>query len=114
MKLGIALYQTPTRYSSSWNFGPEIDDTKTVEEIINIGKKLEIVGEVVYEESPLVEAKNLKLNITKAKEKLNFKPIWNTSKAIEATFEWYNSYYQHTSTAKDLIDKDLLNYLNQE
>ncbi|MDA8993605.1 CDP-glucose 4,6-dehydratase [Flavobacteriaceae bacterium] len=114
LKLGISLYQTPTRYSSSWNFGPEIDDTKTVEEIINIGKKLEIVGEVVYEESPLVEAKNLKLNITKAKEKLNFKPIWNTSKAIEATFEWYNSYYQHKSTAKDLIDKDLLNYLNQE
>ncbi len=41
---------------------------KAVEEIINIGKKSEIVGEVVYEESLLVEAQSLNLNITKAKK----------------------------------------------
>ena len=79
----------------------------------NIGKKLDIVGEVVYEESPIVEAQNLKLNITKAKEKLGYTPIWNADLAIEATFNWYNSYYQQKSSAKDLIDKDLKNYLNQ-
>lgn len=113
LKLGIALYQTPTRYSSSWNFGPEIDDTKTVEEIINIGKESEIVGEVVYEESLLVEAQSLKLNITKAKEELGFKPIWNAEQAIKTTFEWCNSYYNQNSKVKDLMDKDLKNYLNQ-
>ena len=113
LSLGVALYRNPKIYSSSWNFGPEIEDTKTVEEIINIGKKLDIVREVVYEESLIVEAQSLKLNITKAKEKLGFTPIWNADLAIEATFNWYNSYYQQKSSAKDLIDKDLKNYLNQ-
>ena len=111
--LGVALKQNPIKFSTSWNFGPEKEDDKTVEEIINIGKKLEIVDKVVYEKSPLVEAQSLKLNITKAKEELSFKPIWKAEQAIKSTFEWYNSYYQHNSTAKDLIDKDLKSYLNQ-
>ena len=113
LTLGVALKKNPIKFSTSWNFGPETDDTKTVEEIINIGRNSEIVGEVVYEESPLVEAQNLKLNITKAKEEVGFKPIWNAEQAIKTTFGWYNSYYQLNSKAKGLIDKDLKNYLNQ-
>ena len=113
LMLGVALHQNPKRYSSSWNFGPQIDDTKTVEEIINIGIKLEIVGQVVYEESTLVEAQSLKLNITKAKKEFGFKPVWNSEQSIIKTFEWYNNYYQQNSTAKGLIDKDLKTYLNQ-
>ena len=113
LMLGVALKKNPIKFSTSWNFGPEIEDTKTVEEIINFGKISEIVGEVVYEESPLVEAQSLKLNITKAKEELSFNPVWKSEQAIKSTFGWYYSYYQHNSTAKELIDKDLNSYLNQ-
>ena len=113
LTLGIALKKSPKKYSFPWNFGPEIEDTKTVKEIIDIGKKLEIVGEVFYEKSLLAEAQSLKLDITRAKEELGFKPIWNTEQAIKATFGWYNFYYQLNSTAKELIDKDLKSYLNQ-
>jgi CDP-glucose 4,6-dehydratase len=113
LKLGIGLSENSQKYSSQWNFGPEIEDSITVEDIINIGKKLEIVDVVVNEERPLVEAKSLKLNISKAKAKLGFKPIWNTTKAIETTFKWYKTYYSETSTANDLIIDDLKNYLNQ-
>ena len=113
LMLGVALKKNPEKYSSSWNFGPEIGDTKTVEEIINFGKISKIVGEVVYEESFLVEAQSLKLNITKAKKELSFNPVWKSEQAIKATFGWYNSYYQLNSKAKELIDKDLNSYLNQ-
>ena len=113
LMLGVALHKNSERYSSSWNFGPQIDDTKTVEEIINIGIKLEIVGQVVYEESSLVEAQSLKLNITNAKKELGFKPVWNSEQSIIKTFEWYNNYYQQNLTAEVLIDKDLKTYLNQ-
>jgi CDP-glucose 4,6-dehydratase len=113
LKLGIGLSENSQKYSSQWNFGPEIEDSITVEDIINIGKKLKIVGEVEYEKSVLVEAQNLKLNIIKAKKQLGFKPIWNTTKAIENTFKWYKTYYSETSTASELIIEDLKNYLNQ-
>ena len=112
LMLGSALKQNPKKYSSSWNFGPEIEDIKTVEEIIDIGKRLEIVGKVVYEESSFAEAKNLKLNITKAKEELEFKSLWKAEQAIKATFKWYTN-HQLNSTAKHLIIKDLNDYLSQ-
>ena len=112
LMLGIGLYNNPKKHVGAWNFGPEIEDSKTVEGIINIGKKLEIVGEVIFEESTLVEAQSLKLNITKAKEELSFKPIWKTKQAIENTFEWYKTYYSNFSNENDLIIKDLNNYLN--
>ncbi len=113
LMLGVALKKKPERYSTSWNFGPEVDDTKTVKEIIDIGRKSQTLSKVVYEESLLVEAQSLRLNINKAKEELGFKPIWNAQQAIEATFEWYNSYYQQKLTTKELINKDLIKYLNQ-
>lgn len=112
LMLGIGLFENPKKFSCSWNFGPEIQDVKTVEEIINIGKKAGIVGEVVYEKSLLIEAQRLKLNITKSKEELGFKPIWKAEKSIEITFEWYKAYYLQSLTANELINKDLLNYLN--
>jgi CDP-glucose 4,6-dehydratase len=111
--LGINLFENPKKFSCSWNFGPEIQDVKTVEEIINIGKKSGIVGEVIYEKSSLIEAQSLKLDILKSKEELGFKPIWKAEQAIEITFEWYNAYYSQNSTAKELIHKDLKSYLNQ-
>ena len=113
LMLGVALNQNPVKFSTSWNFGPEIEDTKTVEEIIKIGRDSQIIGKVVYEESSLIEAQNLKLNITKAKRELGFSPIWKAEEAIIATFEWYNSYYQQNSNANNLMDKDLNAYLNQ-
>jgi len=113
LKLGIGLSEDSQKYSSQWNFGPEIEDSITVEDIINIGKKLNIVSQVEYEKRTFVEAQNLKLNIIKAKEQLGFKPVWNTEQAVKYTFEWYNAYNQGTLSPNDLINKDLLNYLNQ-
>ena len=112
LKLAKCLYDSPESTIGPWNFGPENQDVKTVEDIINIGKKLKIVGEVVYEESPLVEAQCLKLNISKAKQKLNFKPKWNSEKAIENTFNWYLNYNNESSNANKLIESDLDIYLN--
>ena len=111
LMLGIGLYENPKKYNSSWNFGPEIEDSITVEDIINIGKKLEIVGEVVFQKSEVVESQSLKLNISKAKEKLGFKPLWSSEQAINATFEWYNDYGQKNLSTNEIINKDLSNYL---
>ena len=113
LTLGVALKQNPVKFSTSWNFGPEVEDTKTVKEILNVGKKLEVVGEVIYEDISLIEAQSLKLNITKAKKELSFKPTWKAEQAIKTTFEWYNAYNQRNLSTNDLINKDLLNYLNQ-
>lgn len=110
LKLAKGLHDNPELTIGSWNFGPENNDVKTVEDIINIGKKLEIVGEVVLETSNLVEAQCLMLNISKAKQKLNFKPKWNSEKAIENTFKWYKKYMINPQNVSDLINETVNNY----
>lgn len=110
LNLAKGLHDNPELTRGPWNFGPENNDVKTVEDVINIGIKLEIVGEVVFETSNLVEAQCLMLNISKAKQKLNFKPLWNSEKAIENTFKWYQNY--NNGNANNLIESDLEIYLN--
>ena len=112
LKLAKGLHDNPELTIGAWNFGPENNDVKTVEDIITIGKKLKIVGEVVLETSNLVEAQCLMLNISKAKQKLNFKPLWNSEKAIENTFKWYHNYNNGSVNANNLIESDLEIYLN--
>lgn len=112
LKLAKCLYDSPESTIGPWNFGPENNDVKNVEDIITIGKKLEIVGEVVLETSNLVEAQCLMLNISKAKQKLNFKPKWNSERAIEITFKWYHNYNNGRVNANNLIESDLEIYLN--
>ena len=112
LKLAKGLHDNPELTIGAWNFGPENEDVKTVEDIINIGEKFGIVGEVVIKTSNLVEAQYLMLNISKAKQKLNFKPLWNSKKAIENTFKWYHNYNNGSVNANNLIESDLKIYLN--
>lgn len=111
--LAKGLYDNPGLIIGAWNFGPENKDLKSVEDIINIGEKSGIVGEVIFEPSVLAEAKYLMLNISKAKQNLNFKPKWNSEKAIEKTFHWYLKYNIESSNTNKLIESDLDIYLNK-
>ena len=112
LNLAKGLHDNPELTIGAWNFGPENEDVKTVEDIINIGEKFGIVGEVALETSNLVEAQCLMLNISKAKQKLNFKPLWDSQKAIENTFKWYYNYNNGSVNANNLIESDLEIYLN--
>ena len=111
LKLGIGLYDKPESHIGPWNFGPENQDVKSVKDILDIGKEQGIVGEVFIEESNFAEAQSLMLNITKAKQKLNFKPVWNSTESFNRTFKWYKDFYLKILTANELIKRDTLKYL---
>ena len=112
LKLGIGLHTDPKYFVGSWNFGPHIQDTKSVKDIIGIGKKTNIVGDVIFEKSPLNEAQFLMLNTTKAKEKLGIKSVWTSEEAVIKTFDWYKNFYNANIKANKLIEVDIKNYLN--
>ena len=78
-----------------------------------VGRRREHAAEAheVFQKSEVVESQSLKLNISKAKEKLGFKPLWSSEQAINATFEWYNDYGQKNLSTNEIINKDLSNYL---
>lgn len=113
LKLGICLYKDPVKFSTAWNFGPEIKDILSVNEIIEVGQKLGSIGEVVYKKGSYSEAQYLMLDIKKAKKELGFKPIWNAEIAIQRTFNWYNNFYFNEINVNQLIKDDVDNYLKK-
>ena len=75
----------------SYNFGPDISETKTVLDVTN--KLIEIHGSGVVQISADTsghhEARLLQLNCERAKLGLNWKPRWNFDETLARTGEWY-------------------------
>jgi len=92
--LGAKLYGNPIEFAEGWNFGSNENTIMTVEEILL--KSLELWGSGNYKIIPenfLKEAAFLKLDISKAKEKLGWQPVYNINQSLEKTISWYKNYY---------------------
>ena len=93
--LGEKLLKGETEFSGAWNFGPEEFDVLTVNELVIQCKKIwnNINFEIQKNPNELHEANLLSLNINKAKHFLNWKPMWNSTLAIQKTIEWYKKFH---------------------
>jgi CDP-glucose 4,6-dehydratase len=85
----------PFQHSQAYNFGPEKEDVREVQELVNIA--LQTFGQPVsmtpLPTTPQVhEAHLLMLDIQRAKEKLGWQPLLNSNQAIEWTMNWYKAF----------------------
>ena len=92
-------------YAESWNFGPALNDALTVEEIIrlfekNWGSKIswKKIGNEDMHESTI-----LKVDSTKAINRLEWHPKWDVEETFFKTVEWYRALYD----GKDLLNISL-------
>lgn len=91
LKLGAQLSLNGTEFASAYNFGPETDDVLTVRELITEAAAVwegPGVDFAAVTEGPH-EAGLLMLDISKARNKLAFTPLWTAKDAIRETIEWY-------------------------
>jgi CDP-glucose 4,6-dehydratase len=111
LELGVKLNLNPIKYAQAYNFGPNTNDSLSVEEMVANSIKCWESGKYnveVNDKNPH-EAGLLKLDISKAKEELNWKPVLNAQSAVELTINWYKNYYKHVS-AIDLMESDIKYY----
>ncbi len=92
--LSELLFTPGNIYADGWNFGPNDEDVKTVGWIINrlsneLGGRIECSHS---EGSQLHEANYLKLDCSKAKNHLNWKPRWNIQEALEKIVDWHREF----------------------
>ena len=94
MLLARKMWEDPTGYCEGWNFGPEADSVLTVWEVASQLIKEYGKGSLKDVSSPgaLHEANLLMLDITKAKERLGWKPRLNARECITYTADWYRRY----------------------
>lgn len=91
------LFLNQDKFEGGWNFGPLDDDFKPVNVIVDyLIKKWRHKESYIYDNSPQPhEAKILKLDISKARGKLGWKPNWDLFKALDKTIEWNKSFQKN-------------------
>lgn len=111
LQLGAKMHEYPTKHNDSWNFGPFAEDNLTVKELSE--KAIAIWGEGNMETPTLLnqphEAHLLKLDISKTIGELNWKPKWNSTKAISKTIEWYK---QYSTKNQNITLEQIKEYIN--
>jgi len=106
--LGAMLLEDPIRYSSAWNFGPQNEATRTVQEVVEAFIKL--WGSGIWKDismskaSPVHEATFLKLCCDKAHAYLKWITCLTLKEALELTVHWYKEYY-HSNPPPDMYDR---------
>lgn len=109
--LASKLWNSPEKFATSYNFGPKLNDTFTVEELVK--KAVRSWGDgsyhVIKKNKHLHEAGLLKLDITKARKELLWQPKWNGDKAIISTMNWYKEI--KNQSAWTLCERDIKEYM---
>ncbi|MDQ0114390.1 CDP-glucose 4,6-dehydratase [Paenibacillus harenae] len=102
MLLAEKLVTEGSRYSGAWNFGPEDDSVQTVEWVVRqlSGKWGEGVDVRFEQQAQPHEATLLKLDCSKAKTILGWKPKWGLEEAIGKIADWHRRYER----AEDVTD----------
>ena len=100
------------RYAEGWNFGPNDEDAKPVEWIVQrLCEKWG--GNANYEvdkASHPHEAHYLKLDCSKAKAALNWRPRWYLDKTIDSIVDWTLA-YRDGQNIRDITLQQLEDYL---
>lgn len=101
-------------FAEAFNFGPNLESNRTVEELIETILKI-WPGSWSNISDPLKlhEAKRLHLQIDKANHKLKWRPRWKFEKTVGRTVNWYKSNNEGMS-AKECCLKDIKEYENEE
>lgn len=91
--LAQKLYKDQKKYSEGWNFGPNDDDAKPVDWILDemILKWPNSSWRLDSDSNPY-EASFLKLDISKAKSKLGWRPVWGLGYTLEKIIAWHRAW----------------------
>lgn len=91
--LAQELYENGKKFADGWNFGPEDNDAKPVSWIVD--RLCSKWGQGIYEinsSDQLHEARYLKLDCSKAKFELGWKPKLTLDSALDYIVDWYKAY----------------------
>jgi len=91
--LAQELYSNQSEYAEGWNFGPDIQDVKSVDWILNemMSKWPNSNWKIDDNPSPH-EARFLSLDISKAKSRLNWNPVWDLNQTLDKIVAWHQAW----------------------
>jgi CDP-glucose 4,6-dehydratase len=94
LTLAAKLFTDGATFAQAWNFGPDDDDAKNVEWITKTICKMwgENASFEIDNNPQPHEANYLKLDCSKAKAELDWRPKWNIETALTTIVDWNKAY----------------------
>ena len=95
LMLAERLYAAGATFAESWNFGPDEDAVRPVRWVVEhlVSRYPGLSWEGDTSDQPR-EAHSLKLDSSKARDRLGWRPRWPLAKALEKTAEWHDGWKQ--------------------
>jgi len=94
MKLAEKLHDAGPEFADAWNFGPEEEDSREVAWLADqMCKNFETASwKTATSKDTLKEAGVLRLDSSKSKKLLNWRPRWDLGAALENTMKWHAAF----------------------
>lgn len=110
-------YRKEFAYNQGFNFGPKIEDAKTVEWMATQLQRLwghdaELI--LNKQNSGYHEARILKLDCQQAEKLLNWQSEWRLEQRLEKTVSWYRQVAEDPSCAQSLLLEQISSYLEKK
>jgi CDP-glucose 4,6-dehydratase len=105
--LAKTISETKKFNGESFNFGPEKNSIKTVQQLCEIFQSYWFGPSKIYfkNKKQFSETKTLALSIVKAKNLLGWKPLMNLNKSLNLTANWYQKYYKNFDVVDIYFDQ---------
>ena len=101
IQLAERLLVDGQNFSEAWNFGPELDDNVTVQNVVEQMISIRKNGNWrISKDKHAYEAQSLNLDSYKAKKYLAWRTRWRLASALEKTIEWHEA----NLSGKDMLD----------
>lgn len=107
------------KYAGNYNVGPETESCLTTGELVTgfCEQWHRVSGEAIswnqQGDAGPHEATFLKLDCSKIKSGLGWKPVWSTTEMLEKTVEWYVAYDKGLSVS-DIVNNQIATYLEMD
>ena len=100
LRLAERLCSGGNEWAGAWNFGPNPDGDITVETLVRKSLECWGRGELAVHTNPNAphEAGILRLDSSKARLQLQWRPMLSVQQAIEWTIDWYRAYAEEPET----------------
>jgi CDP-glucose 4,6-dehydratase len=115
LSLGMHLESHPVDFAQAYNFGPESEDTYSVEEMVQLAIAAWGSGNYRIERdlNQPHEAGFLKLDISKSKSELNWMPKMNSEESIKFVLDWYRLFNSEQNGIAEFTLNQIKVFLNE-